>query len=395
MFSFTLDIYCTSVRPGRGIPHMWLSLRFLLSFYLLKGFFSSFSFLLLRVKDRGCHTLLKPYETNCGLWIWAIQIKFDWLIDNTRQYNQNVWSFSQNSKWLLTKSVQSEATPSPISSHSIFLYFLGRILTSPTSAAAGPTAWPSAPCTTPTSPHTSPTAASLQRTRWELCPWNAYHRVINGVQLIDSFFFLCRGRTSVWHSKQERLLGSHKPWYASVYFTNTTKHFPAKPHLTCFSDGWKVVFFYKVIWNLCLTDGGGDAESGGPRLAEGAELRGEHVPSLWDVTADRGTDRTRQKETHHVVMTMSPSFLSGNWRNSSVWKTIHLKLQFATCWREIGFCLTCSAGFVRNSNIYDSKPSQPKHVNADVSFSHSGRFLSYLMWLYKRWLRQEWGCIRF
>ena len=82
MFSFTLDIYCTSVRPGRGIPHMWLSLRFLLSFYLLKGFFSSFSLLLLRVKGRGwCHTLLKPYETNCGLWIWAIQIKFDWLID--------------------------------------------------------------------------------------------------------------------------------------------------------------------------------------------------------------------------------------------------------------------------------------------------------------------------
>ena len=83
MFSFTLDIYCTSVRPGRGIPHMWLSLRFLLSFYLLKGFFSSFSLLLLRVKGRGCHTLLKPYETNCGLWIWAIQIKFDWwLIDS-------------------------------------------------------------------------------------------------------------------------------------------------------------------------------------------------------------------------------------------------------------------------------------------------------------------------
>ena len=81
MFSFTLDIYCTSVRPGRGIPHMWLSLRFLLSFYLLKGFFSSFSLLLLRVKGRGCHTLLKPCETNCGLWMWAIQIKFDWLIE--------------------------------------------------------------------------------------------------------------------------------------------------------------------------------------------------------------------------------------------------------------------------------------------------------------------------
>ena len=75
MFSFTIDIYCTSVRPGRGIPHMWLSLRFLLSFYLLKGVFSSFSLLLLRVKGRGCHTLLKPYETNCGWWIWAIQIK--------------------------------------------------------------------------------------------------------------------------------------------------------------------------------------------------------------------------------------------------------------------------------------------------------------------------------
>ena len=82
MFSFTLDIYCTFVHPGRGIPHMWLSLRFLLSFYPVKRFFfSSFSLLLLRVKGRGCHTLLKPYETNCDLWIWAIQIKFDWLID--------------------------------------------------------------------------------------------------------------------------------------------------------------------------------------------------------------------------------------------------------------------------------------------------------------------------
>ena len=29
-----------------------------------------------RVRGRS-----KPYETNCGLWIWAIQIKFDWLID--------------------------------------------------------------------------------------------------------------------------------------------------------------------------------------------------------------------------------------------------------------------------------------------------------------------------
>ena len=52
------------------------------TFFLpVKRVFSSFSLLLLRVKGRGCHTLLKPYETNCGLWIWAIQIKFDWLID--------------------------------------------------------------------------------------------------------------------------------------------------------------------------------------------------------------------------------------------------------------------------------------------------------------------------
>ena len=45
------------------------------TFFLpVKRFFSSFSFLLLRVKGRGCHTL-------CDLWIWAVQIKFDWLID--------------------------------------------------------------------------------------------------------------------------------------------------------------------------------------------------------------------------------------------------------------------------------------------------------------------------
>ena len=43
-------------------------------------FFSCFSLLLLRVMGRGCHTLLKPYETICNLWIWAIQIQFDWLI---------------------------------------------------------------------------------------------------------------------------------------------------------------------------------------------------------------------------------------------------------------------------------------------------------------------------
>ena len=36
----------------------------------------SFSWLLLR--ERMLH-LVKPYETNCDLWIWTIQIKFDWL----------------------------------------------------------------------------------------------------------------------------------------------------------------------------------------------------------------------------------------------------------------------------------------------------------------------------
>ena len=75
--SLHLTSIALSVHPGRGIPHMWLSLRFLLSFYPVKRFFfSSFSLLLLRVKGRGCHPLLKPYETNCDLWIWAIQIKW-------------------------------------------------------------------------------------------------------------------------------------------------------------------------------------------------------------------------------------------------------------------------------------------------------------------------------
>ena len=45
------------------------------------GRFHMLTWPLLRVKDRGCHTLLKPYETNCDLWIWAIQTKLDWLID--------------------------------------------------------------------------------------------------------------------------------------------------------------------------------------------------------------------------------------------------------------------------------------------------------------------------
>ena len=65
MFSITRGIYCTSVRPGRGIPHMWLTLRFLPAFYPVKIIFCSFS--LTVVEGRGCHTLLKTYETNWDL----------------------------------------------------------------------------------------------------------------------------------------------------------------------------------------------------------------------------------------------------------------------------------------------------------------------------------------
>ena len=80
-------------------------------------FFSSFSLLLLRVKGRGCHTLLKPYETNCGLWIWAIQIKFDWLIDIQLQYNRcdhSLWSCGQwpAAFWVLVNHiVKTDSTP--------------------------------------------------------------------------------------------------------------------------------------------------------------------------------------------------------------------------------------------------------------------------------------------
>ena len=72
-------------------------------------FFSSFSLLLLRVKGRGCHTLLKPYETNCGLWIWAIQIKFDWLID-----------------WLLSlRSLPQQGTTEPCVSPVVCVWSVG------------------------------------------------------------------------------------------------------------------------------------------------------------------------------------------------------------------------------------------------------------------------------
>ena len=51
-------------------------------FYVIFTLFKVFLVIFLTlVEGRWYHTLLKPCETNCDLWIWAIQIKFDWLID--------------------------------------------------------------------------------------------------------------------------------------------------------------------------------------------------------------------------------------------------------------------------------------------------------------------------
>ena len=114
IFSFTLDIYCTSVHPRRGIPHMWLSLRFLLSFYPVKRFFfSSFFLLLLRVKGRG-HTLLK------ALWdeLWFVNMGYtnknliDWLIDidiDVESYRSEVAVGRSNPENLLKKINKRQA----------------------------------------------------------------------------------------------------------------------------------------------------------------------------------------------------------------------------------------------------------------------------------------------
>ncbi len=56
----TLDIYCMSVRPGRGIP--------LLFFFPLKGFFGKF--LLIQVeglRTEGVVQIVKSLEANCDL----------------------------------------------------------------------------------------------------------------------------------------------------------------------------------------------------------------------------------------------------------------------------------------------------------------------------------------
>ena len=61
-FQCTHGIYCTSVRPGRGIPPLCLSLRFLPVSPLTVGF------------------LWKSFLVRCEGY-WAIQINIDWLID--------------------------------------------------------------------------------------------------------------------------------------------------------------------------------------------------------------------------------------------------------------------------------------------------------------------------
>ena len=50
---------------------MWLSLRFLHVFPAVNSFVCSFSLVLLRVQDTGCHTLLSP-QKNCDLSICVI-----------------------------------------------------------------------------------------------------------------------------------------------------------------------------------------------------------------------------------------------------------------------------------------------------------------------------------
>ena len=56
----TCDIYCMSVRPGRWIPPLWLSLRFLPVFFPCKRvFWVVVPYPERGSKDRGCHTLYR------------------------------------------------------------------------------------------------------------------------------------------------------------------------------------------------------------------------------------------------------------------------------------------------------------------------------------------------
>ncbi len=67
----TRDIYCTSVRPGRGIPPLRLFLMFLPLFFLLKGFFVGKFFFMriegLRTEGVVSVQIVKPSEVNCDL----------------------------------------------------------------------------------------------------------------------------------------------------------------------------------------------------------------------------------------------------------------------------------------------------------------------------------------
>ena len=71
VFNFSMCAYCWQ--------SVFISRLVILHYYL---------YLLNLIKHKSQSKLttlifkVKPYETNCGLWIWAIQIKFDWLIED-------------------------------------------------------------------------------------------------------------------------------------------------------------------------------------------------------------------------------------------------------------------------------------------------------------------------
>ena len=76
----TFDIYCMSVRPGRGIPPLWLFLRFLpfLFFFPVKRFFFSICEVFPHSdrgsKDRGCRSLYRLQsplrQSDCDFWLY-------------------------------------------------------------------------------------------------------------------------------------------------------------------------------------------------------------------------------------------------------------------------------------------------------------------------------------
>ena len=89
MFSITRGIYCTSVRPGRGIPHMWLSLRLYVIFTLFKGF--SYSCWGVRAED-VTHEMICEYGLQNKIWLidLTIKIKLNWIKWQKNMYLEHV-----------------------------------------------------------------------------------------------------------------------------------------------------------------------------------------------------------------------------------------------------------------------------------------------------------------